>query len=1306
LKRKTQLATLTIVLALLLPTLLLLPNQNITSIPITTPTQLKTPLTPPQDAPPWWNTAFKYRIPINVTNNAGVNATIPVDVYLNFAELGVSCHRNSVRVQLWNGSSWLPDPGTPYQVWNETLNGNNLLTATITFHVNLTAYQTTTYYIYFSDESTNAPIFTPQVSATTAGSTITVTGTNYKAYIYNNNYGGKIFECYDTFYEGNWSTTPFHNNPTFTERWRWLFFWFTTTYTTSGSPSSVSLNYSSGPLFVVVSSRVPFRSGSTTLDTYAEITYRFFEWGWICNTTTIFQDSFSSPTDYVSSYLSCGYSFDPGIMPKLVYKTAGTRYVVEQMSSGTYPLGSSDWFCTLSESSGVAAGIVDVVPPQSHVTSPSSISWGFTVNYSSSSENWYRSTTVSPIYVNPGDWISECYAFYVWNGTQGSSPFESFADAMKARSISVGGVEERFFNLTVHVADADGRDLGGALIEVRNATDNVLLLSKTANETGHATFYLYAGSYNVCVSWNETHEGIKYQTYTNSTIVGLNGHQLLEVQLEVVNLICHVIYPSGSNFPYINVTVTNTSGLVSSGFTNATGHIHFRLPPNTYNIYFYENGVQRHVNGSDYWSVSLNSFTSLTLACTDYAAATRTFIVVMNGTVLTRTWTPYSFPLMVNWTYDDGTAVNRSENLSYYLKYRVTDSSSGQVVLDWTNLTQSYGVPIYYVANLTGLLFGGTAYVVEFLAGGSGLETRTNLTTIIVDPVELNDLNVRTPTLAGLYYWNDTDIQLQVSVYDSANGFPVVGANVAWSIGGFGCFQLSDNGDGNYTGSIPKDLLPPGRYTVTFRVECTNYTTYSKDRILDIYARPIQVAFNPSYEVFFGDDFTFYVYCTDKLTGAPLLGAQVTYFIEGTDFMGLLVDQQNNGNYTGVFSTSLLPSGVSYSVKFSVFLTNYSLKEDKLWLFVKPIPMAVQDVRVSETRWRETLNLTVTVWDTHNNVPLTDAAVSCTILRDGSPVLAANLTSLNNGTYTLSVDTAGMLPGKYTAVFYVSKENYSAQPRQVDFEILKIAATATPTNFMVLGGFNPYLVLAGGYGEVENSVPFVVLFFEYRDSSGNPVPGATMTANGVPLMYVGDGRYMLVVPTSLSPSTIPIAISASAENYESAQTFQVLTIKERSVAIPGLNVRIPLTLFIILGLAVISPPASLAGYVYVRRLRTPPIIRKIDRLIEAIEKGEPFEVEKPLSRMEMVKALLWEEMALIGVEPKVAAYVPAEIADRLVPLLVESGLSEEAAVALLGELRANLPAERERLLASVGIPPDISAIVLRELEKEEEEKRQ
>ena len=675
--------------------------------------------------------------------------------------------------------------------------------------------------------------------------------------------------------------------------------------------------------------------------------------------------------------------------------------------------------------------------------------------------------------------------------------------------------------------------------------------------------------------------------------------------------------------------------------------------------------------------------------------------MIENGTLLEHSWTPYEFLLQVWWRNEtDGTPINRSANSSYYLQYRLLSDST--VILDWTNFTQPAG-ELNYTANLTGLLYGGVTYTVEMRAGGKGIESTSNQTVIIVDPVSPN---VTIRSLAGVHYWNSTDIPLWVRVYDEDNGFPVTEASVTWSIEGYGSFTLTHAGSGNYTGSIPKDMLPPGDYMLRFSVECENYTSYAENKPLRIQSRPLELSFNPTYEVVFGDDFTFYVYCTDNLTGAPLpLAVQIVYFIEGTGFSGSLVDVDGDGNYTASFQSSLLPSSASYSVRITAYLENYTAKEDKIWLYVEPVPMAIQQASVSETEWREPLNVSITLWDTHNNVPVGDAVVNCTILRDGSAVLEAELTSLGNGTYTLTVDTTSLLPGKYTVIFYAFKGNYSAEPRQVEFNILRITTSATPSNLLLLGGANPYLVLAGGYGEVENNVPLVVLFFDYRDAGGNPVPGATVTANGIPLTHVGGGRYALIVPTSLPPSTIPLVVSASAENYEPAQTFQVVVIKEWGVTIPGLNVRVSFTLLAVICLAVVAPPASLAGYITVRRIRTPPIIRKIDRLIEAIEKGKPFRVEKPLSRESVIKSLLAEELAIVGVEPQVEAYVPVEMADKLVPLLVESGLSEETAIALLRELRSITPAERERLLASVGIPSEISTIIMRELEMEAEERK-
>ncbi|MEM1658308.1 MAG: hypothetical protein QXK94_04655 [Candidatus Jordarchaeales archaeon] len=1349
---------------------------------------------PPQDAPPWWNTTFKYRIPVNVSVSANASATIPVDVYINFTQLGYNCHKNSIRIQFWDGLSWFPEPGITYQLWNETLNGDYIQSATITFHANATAYSTTVYYIYFSDVDTGTPSFTPQIDAIVQDPIVIVIGKYYEAYIYTNTYGGKIFECYNAFSESNWSQAPFHNNPKFAsgknDKFKWII---------DGAPF-YGPNVTLGPLFVTVTACTNYTyegpGRPRTSSNYVNVTYRFFEWGWICETTTFFTELRD-----LNYYECCGYSFDPQIMPKLVYE--GGEPLTMSVGS-VYYLGKVNWFCTLDEAFGVAAGIVDIADLQYNITSPSLLSWQFVVSYGSDSERWCR-TTIS-LTVDTGNWIREHYAFYVWNGSQGYIPFVGFAEAVRKKSIVIGGVEERFFSLTIYARDLNNQTLSNALVEIMDS-EGRLLISGTSNQSGASSFYLYEGNYNICVSWNEEHDGIIYQTYTDTTPVSLDGDTSITVVLGIVNLICQAVYPWNRSIPYINVTVMKEGQLITSGITNSTGYVHFRLPPGTYNVFLYEDGVQRAVNESDYVQLDLSEsntpYTAI-LNCTYYLqvpSLTGTVISIVNGTSLSFTWTPHKVMLMVTWYYEDnGTDVNRSEDESRYLQYRVINAS--RVVLDWTNLTQHYSNGgIYYLADLTGLLYGGVVYTVEFRAGGSGFESVAASALVQVNPVILSDSNVNVSRL-GTYFWNQEDIPVWVRVYDDYNGLPVVGANVTWSVEGFGSFRLNHAGDGNYTGIIPKDLLPQGSYIVSFRVECANYTVYTKDRPIVIAPRPISLEFKPTYDVVFGDSVTFYVYCKDNLTGEPLRSvASVFYSIEGTMLSGVLTDEDGDGNYTGTFDTSLLPSGVSYSITVTVKLENYVSVEKTIYLFVKPVPMVIQDVQISRTHWRDTLNLTVTVWDVHNSVPVVDASVSCTVTRDGVAVFEAPLESLGNGTYMLSVDTIGMPPGEYTAVFSASKEDYSAQnmtvkfsilhipmkiqnvhvtearwreklnlsvtvwdthngvpvedavvscvimrdgvvvrevqlessgdgtyrisidttsmsagrytavlkaskenylaqPMQVEFSILPASATVAPVGNVVLGGGAPYMVLLGGYGEVENGVPFVVLVFEYRDAYGNPVPGATVTANGLPLTHIGDGRYMMVVPTGM-PFTMPIVVSASAENYESSQTFQVLTVRERSVVIPGLNLRVPLTMFLVASFAVVAPPASIAGYVYVKRARTPPIIRRIDKLIEAIQKGARIEVGKPLTRDDVILSLLWEEMAVVGVEPRIAA-MPVEVVDKLVPLLVESGLTKDEAVTTLKELRATAPAERERLLASLGVPPDVSAVILGELEKQEE----
>jgi outer membrane biosynthesis protein TonB len=102
-----------------------------------------------------------------------------------------------------------------------------------------------------------------------------------------------------------------------------------------------------------------------------------------------------------------------------------------------------------------------------------------------------------------------------------------------------------------------------------------------------------------------------------------------------------------------------------------------------------------------------------------------------------------------------------------------------------------------------------------------------------------------------------------------------------------------------------------------------------------------------------------------------------------------------------------------------------------------------------------------------------------------------------------------------------------------------------------------------------------------------------------------------------------------------------------------------------------------------------------------MNRGEKVEV-KLIPRDKVTSRILAEALSIVGVEPRVAGYVSIELMDRLTPLLVESGMAQNEAITLATELKKATPAERERLLQSVGVPGETSARIIQIIEEEEE----
>ena len=201
-------------------------------------------------------------------------------------------------------------------------------------------------------------------------------------------------------------------------------------------------------------------------------------------------------------------------------------------------------------------------------------------------------------------------------------------------------------------------------------------------------------------------------------------------------------------------------------------------------------------------------------------------------------------------------------------------------------------------------------------------------------------------------------------------------------------------------------------------------------------------------------------------------------------------------------------------------------------------------------------------------------------------------------------------------------------------------------------------------------------------------------------LQLGAGTYLVLVPTfGLPPSTLVINIVAQATNYQTQQIPIVLSIKEK--AIPFGPFRIPVSVFLLTLAAIAIPTTAFAGYSYYKRAKIPAIIKRIDELIRAISRGEKVTV-KLIPREKVITDLMREELAIVEIEPRPIRYIPVELADLIVPLLVESGMQEKEAYALAVELKTATPVDRERLLESVGIPGESSARIIQTIEEYEE----
>nr|MDO8090564.1 hypothetical protein [Candidatus Sigynarchaeota archaeon] len=580
-------------------------------------------------------------------------------------------------------------------------------------------------------------------------------------------------------------------------------------------------------------------------------------------------------------------------------------------------------------------------------------------------------------------------------------------------------------------------------------------------------------------------------------------------------------------------------------------------------------------------------------------------------------------------------------------------------------------------------------------------------------------------------YWSD-NITFYVWFNVSGGGYPALEAN--WTN-----YTIYYNGNEISNGTMDEVAL--GKYIATFNTSTVglvgganyiitvraepNSTDYLYpipiNIVLILEEIPMSITTSPLINTTWNETvgFDVWVYLHDTHHDKPVVEASVKYTITGTSYINRNMTMSAKGNYSIPHSvlSNLVPG--QYKINIVASKGNYSTQSASIELIINSVNTTLQaQVEIVQGFYDQNITISV-VFTTSDGTPIHNASVGWII--ENTNITGTMEEVGSTGNYMGQIPAAVISAGTHHLIISAGKANYTTRYKFLILEVKGTQTTLAPTAFAMLPVDSPAYLMLGPFIQVENSLPVVPIIFTYVDHNGNPVPNATVTVTGgLPVISIGkgavklsalqpvalgaSGTYLILVPTfGLPPSSFMITIQAQAANYQLQQTQILLSIKERAVPIPFTSIRIPLTMFLITLAAVAIPTAAFGAYTYIKRARIPYIIKRIDELIKAISRGEKVEV-KLIPREKVIGDLLREELAIVGVEPRVERYVPVELADMIIPLLVESGMEEKEANALALELRTATPAERERLLESVGVPGELSAKIIQTIEEYEEKR--
>ncbi|MHA1820500.1 MAG: hypothetical protein ACTSVC_08515, partial [Promethearchaeota archaeon] len=821
--------------------------------------------------------------------------------------------------------------------------------------------------------------------------------------------------------------------------------------------------------------------------------------------------------------------------------------------------------------------------------------------------------------------------------------------------ISVGNVENLFFNLRVHLSDVDGLSAKGVNVTIINATDfsgwdftSPPPKTQLTDDNGNTTFIrLKEANYTLNITYEKYGRPVMLLRMVNVTVnttkdITISHINLTHLDLNLVdsNTIEPIVganvsfyYNNGTSTEYIGSEISDSSGYVSFYWLNKSKSV----MNYTFSVNFL--GAIRNINITDTTptqnvTTPLENYTTYTVSVV--LEAFETYLNVETGTIIN------------NNTWGDIIRVN----VSYWYVYGATDNGT------IPQATVSYSLQGLYGEIASGYLTpNGTAgyYNVSLDTGALGMEAAmpyslyiyaskpsytpaSNYTSITLKKINL-DIVPETNSIE--VYWLE-NITLSVYLNDTYNNKPIDGATINYDAASVSGVMTPDTakGSGWYNLTINStEFIYAGSYTLKLEAQKINYDKAQEFISLTIWK--IRTLINgtiflpTSFSMYVTYSHNFYVNYTTA-DGTPISDADITYWeIQKLDQNGHVV-WDTNGSLTetanpGIYminglNTSALSLG-TYSIIIQISENNYVERVCAISLKVENIPTFINVSYLDKS-----INKTSNVLSITNTINITDGfnytfsyidveggligsadiieynwtrydSIGGNVIESGSGTLIA---SAIGGKYILDFNMANRPVGYYEIHIIFNKNNYEERIATISLNIkLRDIAISALGDF---GSNNNYRI-EKIKGETFNvSIRLVDL-----SRGGAPLTGAMVNLtlpnfDVIVLKETSEGSgvyYALVnmenVSAFIRPTTLTGELSIWKPNYNSQKIVVTIVVGMEEI-FPGM----PTFYFLVIVGFIAVFAGGLGGYKYIQYARIPTIVKQLRATKKSILKNNKF----------------------------------------------------------------------------------------------------